>query len=133
MVNYDPEFDKEFESDQEVEKELDSFIEGIGSLIKEQEKGIFVINPECLRRVSLVYRVMKRITKGERIKISYEVNQPFISAGSITIVGKNIQIINPKLFVEAARLANTMEVYPKTDSTVQLDFGFDGLAKKVGK
>lgn len=133
MANYYPEFDKEFESDQEIEKELDTFIKGIGLLIKEQEKGTFVTNPECLHRISFVYRTMKRIVKGKKVKISYELNKPFISAGSITIVGKNIQIVNPKLFVEAAGLADTMEVYPKTNSTMQLDFGFDGLAKKASE
>ena len=133
MVNQEHDFKKGCEDEQQIEKELDNFIIELGSLIKKQEKGTFVTNPECLRRIAFVYKAMRHIVRGSGVKISYELNQPFISSGSVTIIGKRINIENPSLFVKAARLANTFEVYPKTNKTVQLDFGFDGLAKKVSE
>lgn len=133
MTNYNPEFEKEFEKDPNVEEELDTFIKGLGSLIKEQERGIFVTNPECLKRIEFVYRAVKYGIRGKRLKALYELNKPFMGSGAVSVIGNDIRVTNPKLFVKASQFADSFEVYPKVNGTVQLDFGFDGLVKKVSE
>lgn len=133
MTNYNPEFGKEFEKDPNVEEELDTFIKGLGSLIKEQEKGIFVTNPECLKRIEFVYRAVKYGIRGKKLKVLHELNKPFMGSGAVSVIGKDIRVTNPELFVKASKLADSFEVYPKVNGTVQLDFGFDGLVKKASE
>ena len=119
MTNYDSGFGKESKKDPKVEEKLDTFIKELGSLIKEQEKGVFVINPECLRRIEFVYRAVKSEVKGKSIRVLHELNKPFMGSGAVSVVGKDIRIVNPELFVKAARLADSFEVYPKTNGTVR--------------
>lgn len=133
MTNYNPEFGKEFEKDPKVEEELDTFIKGLGSLIKEQEKGIFVTNSECLKRIEIVYCAVKYGIGGKNLKVLHELNKPFMGSGAVSVIGKDIRVISPKLFVKASQFVDSFEVYPKVNGTVQLDFGFDGLVKKVSE
>ena len=70
---------------------------------------------------------MKYLTKGTNAKVTYALNEPYKSMGSVSIVGKELTFSNPKWFMIAVRLASNFNVYPKTNGTVQMDFTFHGL------
>lgn len=124
-------FDKEFMTNPEDE-ELDEFILGITKMVTESEKGVFVTNQERLKQLLFVYKMMEQIAKGKGTKVSYRLNQPFVSVGSVSIEGKEICISDPAMFVRVSKFASNIEIGFKTNGNVQIDFTFHGLARKVG-
>lgn len=123
MNNLD--FEKEFMSDAEVEEMLDSLTD----LIEVQNEGssTAIINPRKVQAVLYTYKVLKYLTKGTGAKVSYALNEPYKSMGSVSICGKDLTFSNPKWFMVAVKLASNFNVYPKTNGTVQMDFTFHGL------
>lgn len=83
--------------------------------------------------VKKIYGLIKKITKGDDLKISYGLHDPFQSMGYISFEGRNIEITDPLVFVEAARYAANLNIYPKTNGKVCMDLTFHGLAKKEGR
>lgn len=131
MTNYNPEFDKEFENDQEVEEELDAFMLEIAKMVAEYEKGVFVTDPEQLKKLMTTYKIMQRIVKGKNVKVIYGLNQPSVSMGFVSINGSEINISNPTMFVKAASLATGIEMCPMVNGTVEINLAFNNLARKV--
>lgn len=126
-------FDNVFTNDQEVQNELDMLMTDVANEIYNDESVISVMNPKRLKQIEFVYKTMKYIVKGKELKVSYELNQPYTSMGSVSIVGKEIRVTNPALFLRASGFASNLEIYPKTDGTVQMDFTFHNLTRKAGK
>ncbi len=123
MSNLD--FEKEFMSDAEVEEMLDGLIDLIEG--QSEDNSIAVINPRKIQAVLYTYKVLKYLTKGTGAKVSYVLNEPYKSMGSVSVCGKNLTFSNPKWFMVAVKLASNFNVYPKTNGTVQMDFTFHGL------
>lgn len=61
---------------------------------------------------------------GEDINIVTEHGTTVSNAGSISINGEMIMILDPKKFAELTSLASNFEVYRKTDDTIQFDMMF---------
>lgn len=57
---------------------------------------------------------------------------PVFTSKLISVVGKQIDYYDSKLFRTVAMLATNFEAYPKTNGTVQLNFTFHKLRKKRG-
>lgn len=110
---------------------LDEELNNIARLVNQSESGTSVINPEMVARVRNTSKLLKKIVKGKDVKITCELNEPYVSMGSVSIVGNEISIENPSDFVRAAMCATNFEVYPKVDGTVQINLTFYGLARKV--
>lgn len=93
-----------------------------------------VTDPKALGRVAFVYNTMKNIIRGSRIKVSYELNQPFTDMGRVSIIGREIIITDPSQFVKASGFASNMTILPeKNDLTVGIDFIFNDLTRKIGE
>lgn len=120
-------FEKEFMSDSEVEEMLESLTDLIGEQAENEDNKTSIINPKKVQAVLYTYRVLKYLTKGTNAKITYALNEPYKSMGSVSIVGKELTFSNPKWFMVAVKLASNFNVYPKTNGTVQMDFTFHGL------
>ena len=118
-------FEKEYMSDSEVEEDLDNIIELIEDYSRDENTA--VINPKKMQAVLYTYKVLKYLTKGTNAKVTYALNEPYKSMGSVSIVGKELTFSNPKWFMVAVKLASNFNVYPKTNGTVQMDFTFHGL------
>lgn len=125
-------FDKDFDSEEEAMISVDEVMTKIADVISEDEAGTSVVIPERVKLVEAVYRTMRLIAKGRNVDITYELNAPYTSMGSVSVVGKEIIITNPTLFAKVAVLASNFEVYPKTNGTVQMNFTFHNLTRKVG-
>lgn len=120
-------FEKEFMSDSEVEEMLESLTDLIGEQAENEDNKTSIINPKKVQAVLYTYRVLKYLTKGTNAKVTYALNEPYKSMGSVSIVGKELTFSNPKWFMVAVKLASNFNVYPKTNGTVQMDFTFHGL------
>ena len=126
MVN-NLDFEKEFMSDSEVEEMLESLTDLIGEQAENEDNRTSIINPRKVQAVLYTYKVLKYLTKGTNAKVTYALNEPYKSMGSVSIVGKELTFSNPKWFMVAVKLASNFNVYPKTNGTVQMDFTFHGL------
>lgn len=126
MVN-NLDFEKEFMSDSEVEEMLESLTDLIGEQAENEDNKTSILNPKKVQAVLYTYRVLKYLTKGTNAKVTYALNEPYKSMGSVSIVGKELTFSNSKWFMIAVKLASNFNVYPKTNGTVQMDFTFHGL------
>lgn len=121
-------FDNEFKTDEEVEEMLDSIITTVGRAFEEVDKKTAIINPLKIRQVLYTYKVLKYLTRGEKnVQVTYELHEPYKHMGSVSIVGKHLKFSRPEWFIKAAELASNLDIFPKTDGTVQMDFTFHGL------
>ena len=129
----------DFDDEDESLKELDAFAYSFGKYLEAIDKLPKTPVKEKEQQVMDVYKLMKQIAKGSKIRVNYKMHKPFSFAGAVTITGRNIEFLNPKEFIKAVQLADNYEVYPRTDGLVQLNFGFSGLVsydfsgKKKGK
>lgn len=129
MSNFN--FDAEFMTDDEINEALDSLVAAAAESIEMEDNKTALVNPFRIRDVRLTYEVLKRITKGTGAKVTYELNQPYKSMGSVSVVGRNIMFNNVAWFLKAIELSSNLDIYPKTDGTVQMDFTFHGLTKTI--
>lgn len=110
---------------------LDEEMDYIADLVRKSEAGTSITNPRQVLRVRDAYNLLKKSVKGENVEIVCELNKPYVSMGAVTILGKEILIEDPVAFARAGALASNFEVYPKVDGTVQMNFTFHGLTRKV--
>lgn len=125
-------FDKEFESEEEAMASVDEVIMEIANDVSKDEAGTSVIIPERVKQVETAYKTLRLIAKGKNVDVTYELNEPYTSMGSVTVIGKEVIITNPVLLAKVASMASNFEVYPKTNGTVQMNFTFHNLTRKVG-
>jgi hypothetical protein len=110
------------------DKELNEFLDFLTAAIQKDARPS-IINVDNVKKVSTVFAIMKKLTEGTSAVVTYKLCSPFRSSGSVTVVGKKISFRNTKLFLEAVNLAENFDVYTKTDGTIQMDFGFNGLVR----
>lgn len=113
-------------------KSKDEILKCIASAISAEESGVLVMRPDKVGMIATVYDAIKASTSGRGVKVSYELNAPYTSMGSISVIGKEIKIVNTKLFTMAVGLASNFEVYTKTNGKVQMDLTFHNITRKVG-
>lgn len=125
-------FESEFSTDDEVEAFLDSLVTTVenGDASQDSESAS-IVNPYRMQQILYTYKIMKYLTKGTSVKVDCVLHEPFQSMGYVTAVGKNIQLRNMEWFLKAVSLSSNFEVYPKTDGTVEMNFGFHGLTKRL--
>ena len=125
-------FDKDFDSEEEAMASVDEVMMRIANDVSKDESGTSVVIPERVKQIESAYKTMRLITEGKNVDITYELNAPYTSMGSVSVTGNEVVITNPALFAKVAEMASNFEVYPKTNGTVQMDFTFHNLTRKVG-
>ena len=129
--------EKEFElnidelKDEAVEEMFDSLIESMKEKLNGQEEWVSVVNQDRVWQLLFTYKAMQTAVKGKDVKVTYELHKPFQSMGSVCVSGKDLTFDNYEKFSQATSLASVIDVYPKTNSTVQIDFTFHGLTKSI--
>lgn len=126
MIN-ELDFDREFTSDEEVEEMLESLTTMVGEQAENDDNRTAIVNPLKIKVVLYTYKVMCYLTTGMSAKVSYELNKPYKSMGSVSVVGKDLVFDKTEWFVAAIKLASNFNVYPKANGTIQMDFTFHGL------
>ena len=127
------EFEIEFNSDKEVWDMLDSIVFTVGESINMDESKTAVINPIKIQQMQFAYGVIKYLTKNTDTKISYKLNEPFKSMGSISVEGRCLRFTNPEWFARVAEFASNTDVYPLTNGKVRLTLTFHGLVCPLNK
>lgn len=117
----------EFSSEDEIEKALDEIVLPIGKLARDQDNQTAVVNVDNVKKVVYVYKVMKYLTKSTKAKVQCDIQKPFKSMGSVTVIGKDVTFTNTEMFVKAASLASNVDIFARTDNTIEIDFTFHGL------
>ena len=120
-------FENEFISDEEVDETIESLIDLAEEQTEARDNEISIMNPKRVQAVLYTYKILKYLTRGAKTKVTYELNEPCKSMGSVSIIGKELTFSNPEWFMVAVKLSSNFNVYPKTDGTVQMDFTFHGL------
>lgn len=122
---------REFETEEEAEMAFDAFVEIAKELVEKEEDYINIANPEKVKGVMVIYNYLKYKLKGTRAKVTYKLHEPFVSMGSVSITGKELVFTKCDWFAKVAPYANNLEIYPKTDGTVNICFTFHGLTECV--
>lgn len=125
------EFEIEFHSDEEVWAMLDNVVVTVGEAIAVDESKPAVLNPIKIQQMQFSYGVIKYLTQNTDAKMSYALNEPFKSMGSISVEGKNLAFTNSEWFARACEFASNTEVYPLTNGKVRLTLTFHGLVRPV--
>lgn len=123
--------DEAFMNDEEAEAAINETIEEVAQAIQAEEQGIIFTNPRKMKDLMVVYKLMKYITSGKRLKITYEINKPYKTMAFVSIVGKDLKFSHPRWFVMATKIASNVDIFPRVDGTVQIDFTFNGFANRI--
>lgn len=117
----------------EYDDDFDQDIIDLCKMIEENEEGnIYLNNPIELSKMEIVETIIKKTVNADELKITKEVNEPFITSGGIGVEGKSIKISNPKLFTMILKLSDNIEFFPKTNGNVEMGIAFSGIAVKIG-
>lgn len=130
-------FEDEFMTDEEDE-ELDEEIEQILSLYENEEDSegteesrVLTLEPLRTKSMLCAFKIIKHITKGTKAKVTYTLNEPYVSMGGISITGKDLTFKNPKGFMVAVKLASNFNIYTKLNGDVQIDLTFHNLTMPI--
>lgn len=102
------------------------------SAYKEVHTGTFITNPEKVKVINAIYEILKKIISGDNLVIECNLHAPSIDDAVIYIEGSKIKIINTDIFAKINTIADSFEVFPKTNGNICLDFGFDNIATRIG-
>lgn len=125
------EFEIEFNSDKEVWEMLDNVVVTVGEAVMVDESKPAVLNPIKIQQMQFAYGVLKYLTKGTGAKLTYALNEPFKSMGSISVEDKSLTFTNAEWFARAAEFASNTEVYPLTNGNVKMTLTFHGLVRPI--
>ena len=120
-------FETMFQSDDEIEQTIDELIESVQDDIEEDESKVTILNGLKLKQIQFTYAVLKYLTNGSDVELSYKLNDPFKTMGSVSAEGKLLDFNRPEWFARAAEFASNTEVYPLATNRVRLTFTFHGL------
>ncbi len=124
-------FDFQFTSEEDIRHLLDGFVEGMQDMVAEDEGKTTIINPLRLAQIKFTYSVMKYLTRDTDAEVTYKLNEPFKTMGSVSVEGKVLEFAGSKWFARAAEFASNTEVYPLAKNRVRLTFTFHGLTAPI--
>lgn len=124
-------FDFQFTSEEDIQHLLDGFVEGMQDMVAQDEGKTTIINPLRLAQIKFTYSVMKYLTRDTDAEVTYKLNEPFKTMGSVSVEGKVLEFAGSKWFARAAEFASNAEVYPLAKNRVRLTFTFHGLTAPI--
>ena len=124
-------FDFQFTSEEDIQHLLDGFVEGMQDMVAEDEGKTTIINPLRLAQIKFTYSVMKYLTRDTDAEVTYKLNEPFKTMGSVSVEGKVLEFAGSKWFARAAEVASNTEVYPLAKNRIRLTFTFHGLTAPI--
>lgn len=116
---------------EEQEEYADAALKYIGEMLKKDDVGIYVLNPERCTELYYAFKKVKKVIRGRGCKAKIRLNTPTITMGYIEIEGEELSFLNSTDMIEAMKLASNVDVYPKTNGKIKMDLGFHGINKRV--
>lgn len=108
----------------------DLVVVALGQIMKEQESYRHVVNKGRVDTLLKTYDDLNQMFCGTDVCVEYNLFKPFKWCGSVVVKGKDICVNQIAKFIKATYNSDTVDIYPRTDGKVQIDFGFLGLAKR---
>lgn len=118
-------------SDEEVEQRMDEIVESLRPDIEADKSRTVLLNAARMTQLEFTYLVMRRLTQGRDVSVTYKLYEPFRTMGSVSVEGKSIEFDSPEWFARAAEFASNTDVYPLADNKVRLTFTFHGLTAPI--
>lgn len=122
---------KTFSSKEEMERALDELLDALKDNIEADDKKTTVLDGLKLKQIQFAYSVLQYISRGTDAKVSYKLNEPFKTMGSVSVEGPMLEFDCPEWFSRVAEFASNTEVYPLAKNKVRLTFTFHGLTKPI--
>lgn len=83
---------------------------------------------ERTNELEIAYALAKHAFGGSDIKIKRDIIEYGDGAiGSLTITGTIVSIINKDMFIHIVTSADTLELIPRTDGLIDIEFGFRNI------
>ncbi len=111
----------------DAERQLDELIALIGKRIETEDQRVQIMNLPRVKQLEFAYEVLKILLAGQDASISYKLNDPFKSVGSVSIEGRNVAFSKIEWFVKAANVADNVEVYPLTNGKLRMTLTFHNV------
>lgn len=122
---------KTFSSKEEMERALDELLGALKDNIEADDRKTTMLDGLKLKQIQFAYSVLQYITRGTDAKVSYKLNEPFKTIGSISVEGPMLEFDCPEWFSRVAEFASNTEVYPLAKNKVRMTFTFHGLTKPI--
>ncbi|MGN1134337.1 MAG: hypothetical protein ACI4RN_07780 [Oscillospiraceae bacterium] len=110
----------------------DPLLKLVAAALKKKGEGTSVLSPKRMAELNKVYKVITNIADRKNTKVECGINEPFVGSGYISIVCDKIVFDDPKALEEIIKLSDIMEVYPRKDHKISIDFAFDDISIKIG-
>lgn len=117
-----------------MEKEAsmqDSFILALGHAISAQDSKPAIVDLHRIAQFQEAYHILEALAAHSGACLTYELNTPYKSMGSISLRSADLIFDAPAALAKAAGLASVVEVYPRTDDTIEMVFSFHGLTRPI--
>lgn len=124
-------FDEMDELSQEEFDKIDAIIFGLAEEAEKNDEQTSFLNIGAQKLMMASFRKLKEIVYGNNVKISRVFHEPYKSMGYISIVGNDIVVKDSAIFAAVLKLASNIEIYPKTDGTVQINLTYHGLTMPI--
>lgn len=100
---------------------------------RRDEGNVYVCVPEQLRRVERALKAVHRVFKDQEVKVSCKLHDPTLDWGAITIEGVSMSFTSMIPVAQLLLITDSIDIWPKTNGTVEVVLGYKGLVKKVGR
>lgn len=101
----------------------DKWMQFLGEQFKILEEDQKFIDLEYAARLGRITEEIQKSLSGHRITVQLHRDKPYKFMDYISITGKRINM-RPEVFATMTALADNVEVYPRTDGVVQINFTF---------
>lgn len=101
-------------------------IDYIALCVNSQEIHPALENDDRVEMVVDTYTIARRMFARANAIVTYKLHEPFRSMGTVTILGTNLEVSR---LVNVFRRADNIDVFPRTNGTVQVNITFHGLTK----
>lgn len=127
----DEDEDEEVEEDMEM-YEIDPILKNIAYMTRLLESQPSIINFARVKELLDTYKLLQQLkTDCPDLVITYSIHKPYASFGHITIKGVELVFKRSDIFLEAMKHANNFDVTVMVDDTIELNFGFNDLARII--
>lgn len=119
--------DNHFNYEEELSEEyLSAYYQALSERVEAENSTPEVINPARVAEFARTMKLLDKYAKKNKVKVTYAMHTPLKSMGCISLVGKNISF-KPDLFEIISDVATVVDIYPRTNGFIQIDFVFSEL------
>lgn len=112
-------------------EELDAIIQALGEAIEADEQRTGILVPERLRQMASAYQLLIEIGNETDTIVTYQLNTPFKSMGSICMEAESLEFIDVSKMMNAIHTSDNVDIYPLTNGHIRMVLTFHGLVKSI--